>query len=78
MLRSAAAAGVSIADAGTNANNAVLAHSHLVNQPRLDAFRIADKNTRRPDQGPSAWAAAERISGTCGACATRLLFPTVF
>jgi hypothetical protein len=51
MLRSAAAAGASIAAADNNANDAVLARSHLVSQPRVDAFRIADRNTRPADQG---------------------------
>jgi hypothetical protein len=51
MLRSAAAAGASIAAAGNNANDAVPARSHLVNQRRLDAVRIADRNTRPADQG---------------------------
>jgi hypothetical protein len=49
MLRSAATAGASIAAASNNAKDAVPARSHLVNQCRLDAFRIADRNTRPAD-----------------------------
>jgi hypothetical protein len=40
MLRSAAPAGASIADASTNANDAVLAHSHFV-ITNLDPMHLA-------------------------------------
>src|SRR5262249_34313406 len=92
MLRSAAHAGASIADARTNANAAVLAHSDFfipnLNQtlPALAATDtcapngpgLARTDTRAPNGGPSACRVQKQISGKCGTNATALSFPAVF
>src|SRR2546429_8483922 len=71
MLRSAATAGASLADAETNANAAVLAHSVLF-IPNLDATHPALENRHRraPARGLSTGGTARQISGNCGANAT--------
>src|ERR1700757_906621 len=71
MLRSAAPAGVSPADAATNTNAAVLAHSDVL-IARLNATHpaLAQRNRRERPRGPSTRWSAERISGECGANAT--------
>src|SRR5262245_36083685 len=71
MLRSAATAGARLADAKTNANAAVLAHSVLF-IPDLDATHPAleDRNRRAPARGLSDGDDGQQIFGTCGADAT--------
>src|SRR5215510_1725218 len=71
MLRSAATAGASPADAETNANAAVLTHSDVL-IPTLNATHPALAKTDRlpPAGGPSKRSAVEQIPGRCGASAT--------
>src|SRR5438874_12963113 len=71
MFRSAAPPGASPADAATNANAAVLAHSDVL-IARLSATHpaLAHRNRRARPPGPSTRWRAERISGECGANAT--------
>src|SRR6266540_4718573 len=65
MLRSAATAGASLADAETNANAAVLAHSVLF-IPNLDATHPALENRHRraPARGLSTAGLRGRFPGT--------------
>src|SRR2546430_16951581 len=68
MLRSSPPAGASLADAETNANAAVLAHSVLF-IPNLDATHPALENRHRraPARGLSTGGTALRISWNWGA-----------
>src|ERR671930_1555734 len=71
MLRSAAVAGAGSADAATNANAAVLAHSEVF-IPNLNSTRsaLAVRHRRAPAGGPSTRDARVQISVDCGASAT--------
>jgi hypothetical protein len=74
-MRSAAMAGAGSADAVTNANAAVLAHSEVL-IPNLNSthFALAARHRRGPAEGPSGREAATWIFGECGADATEFHF----
>src|SRR5262245_10358276 len=76
MLRSAAMAGAGSADAATNANAAVLAHSEVL-IPNLNStdFALAATHRRGPAGGPSTGEAGQQIFGECGASATEFHLP---
>ena len=68
-------AGAGSADAVTNANAAVLAHSEVL-IPNLNSthFALAARHRRGPAEGPSGREAAAWIFGECGADATEFHF----
>ena len=68
-------AGAGSADAETNANAAVLAHSEvLILNLNSTHFALAARHRRGPAEGPSGREAAAWIFGECGADATKFHF----